>query len=68
MDNSVYAFGYHLDNGVPIKSWFDDKADMELRDIIPFLLTLVDKKDVRRVLRPKFRLKTIINNCPILPS
>jgi carboxy-terminal domain RNA polymerase II polypeptide A small phosphatase len=41
---------FHPSNAVPIASWFDDKNDQELLDLIPFLqdLNLVD--DVRMVL------------------
>ena len=41
---------FHPANAIPIASWFDDKNDTELLDLIPFLqdLNLVD--DVRAVL------------------
>lgn len=67
VDNSVYAFGYYLDNGIPIKSYFDDKNDSELRDILPFLRSLIGVEDVRKVLGPKFHLESIINSCPLCP-
>lgn len=35
VDNSPHAFAFHVDNGVPIESWFDDEADQEVRPLIP---------------------------------
>lgn len=57
IDNTPYAFGYQIDNGIPITSWFDDKTDTALKELIPFLQELVKAEDVRPVLRKKYKLK-----------
>lgn len=57
IDNTPYAFGYQIDNGIPITSWFDDKTDTALKELIPFLQELVKVEDVRPVLRKKYKLK-----------
>ncbi|XP_022691267.1 probable C-terminal domain small phosphatase isoform X2 [Varroa jacobsoni] len=36
IDNSPASYMFHPDNAVPVGSWFDDMADTELRDLIPF--------------------------------
>ena len=61
VDNAIYAFGYHLDNGIPIKSWFDDQSDVELRDILPILDKVLEAEDVRDVLRETFKLNFLIS-------
>ncbi|KAF0906798.1 hypothetical protein E2562_012583, partial [Oryza meyeriana var. granulata] len=34
-----------VDNGIPIKSWFDDPSDQELVELLPFLESLVGVED-----------------------
>ena len=56
VDNSVYSFAYHLDNGVPIVSWFDNPCDTELLNLIEYFRIIADTHDVRDVNRQIFHL------------
>jgi len=56
IDNSIYAFGYQLENGIPITSWYSDKNDKELLCVLEFLKTLVGTGDVRPFLKEKYNL------------
>ncbi|KAL2484322.1 SCP1-like small phosphatase 4 [Forsythia ovata] len=54
IDNSPQVFKLQVNNGIPIKSWFDDPSDCALSSILPFLETLVDADDVRPIIAQKF--------------
>uniref|UniRef100_A0A4W5LJL1 CTD small phosphatase 1 n=1 Tax=Hucho hucho TaxID=62062 RepID=A0A4W5LJL1_9TELE len=51
IDNSPASYVFHPDNAVPVASWFDDMADTELLDLIPFFEGLSKVEDVYTVLR-----------------
>ena len=51
------AFGFQVDNGIPIESWFEDKSDNALLGLLPFLETLVGVDDVRPIIAKKFNLR-----------
>ncbi|CDJ42820.1 NLI interacting factor-like phosphatase domain-containing protein, putative [Eimeria tenella] len=51
IDNSTKAYLWHMENAIPIKSWFDDPNDTELLDLIPILRSLATVDDIRPMIR-----------------
>ena len=68
LDNSIYAFGYEPDNGIPITSWFDDKKDTELKTILPYLRELTKEEDVRKNLDKKYGIREKIRSFRLQPT
>lgn len=66
VDNSPYAYGYQVDNGIPIESWFDDDNDTELLKLIGFLRCLHTVPDVRPIIRDHFKSFKLIEEAGAL--
>ena len=58
VDNAPHNFGYHLDNGIPIVSWYDDRSDTELQKLEWFLRSI--DGDVREMIRSKFQCYKLV--------
>jgi CTD small phosphatase-like protein 2 len=63
VDNSPHVFGYQLDNGVPITSWYDDPNDHELEKLEWFLQGL--EGDCRVPIREKFECYKLVDEAEL---
>jgi len=53
IDNSPFSYMFQQDNAIPITSWFNDRNDQQLHDLMPFLDNLLETDDIIKVLKRK---------------
>lgn len=51
VDNSPASYIFQPNNAVPCRSWFDDRSDTELLELIPFFENMAQVSDIHQVLR-----------------
>jgi len=71
IDNSPQAFALQVDNGIPIKSWFgtqEENGDNRLPLLLPFLATLSTARDVRPLIRKRFKIQQRLEHHAAKPS
>ena len=59
VDNSMAAFRFQIDNGVPIIDFYDDRDDDELVHLMCYFPKLAAADDVRHVNRISFALQDL---------
>ena len=62
VDNSPHAYGFQIDNGIPIESWFDDEGDTELLKLVGFLRQVQTAVDVRPIVHQHFKTFQLIED------
>jgi len=53
VDNSPFSYMFQPDNAIPIATWFHDKNDRQLYDLLPFLDSLREEPNVVTILQRK---------------
>ena len=59
LDNSLFSFANQLNNGILITSFFDDKEDSFLYNVIEYLEYIKNEKDIREINKESFRFEEI---------
>jgi len=62
IDNSPQTFGFQIENGIPITSWFDNEKDDELKRLIPILRQMKDLADVRPFIKRTFGVQDFLDH------
>ena len=63
VDNSMYSFAAQINNGILINSFFNDKNDYELNNVLEYLINFIlPAEDVRDVNEEFFNFRKIMND------
>jgi len=62
VDNSPQTFGFQIENGIPITSWFDKSNDDELKRLLVILEKMKDLSDVRPFIKKTFRVQEFLDH------
>ena len=57
VDNAAYSFGFQIDNGIPIVSFYNNKNDSELKDLTCYLKKISTLKNIIEINKEVFKLK-----------
>eukprot|EP01105_Mastigella_eilhardi_P027407 TRINITY_DN8438_c0_g1_i1.p1 TRINITY_DN8438_c0_g1~~TRINITY_DN8438_c0_g1_i1.p1 ORF type:complete len:442 (-),score=122.97 TRINITY_DN8438_c0_g1_i1:228-1553(-) len=68
VDNSPHVYGYQIDNGVPITSWFEEAHDTALPLLLPFLKSLANATDVRPLIRDHYKTWCLVEASRCAPG
>ena len=58
---AAYSYCFQLENGVPIVPFYDNKADLELKSLIPYLKGFIGEKDLRLKNEAQMKLSEYTN-------
>lgn len=67
IDNSPHSYLFQPDHALPCTSWFDERSDRELLDMIPYLELIAQADDVVDILR-RIRLGQVTVQRPPIPA
>lgn len=62
IDNSVLSFAFHLDNGIPILSYYRGDDEIEMNSLVKLLDNLADVPQIKTKLRSLMKLYKFIEN------
>ena len=63
VDNNIYSFSSHLNNGILINSFYNDKNDNELSNVLNYLNNyILPAEDVRKINEQFFGFKKIVDD------
>lgn len=60
IDNSVLSFAFHLDNGIPILPYYQNKEDVEMENLKNYLTKLAKCDDLKSNNGATFNLKALL--------